>query len=503
MPIIQSIVSLVTNRRLRQIDYFKQNPQLVQEKTLHNLLKQAQDTVFGKQFDFKSIHSVEQFQNQVPIHSYEALTPYIKQLREGKQNILWPTPIKWFAKSSGTTADKSKFIPVSKEALEECHFRGGKDIITLYSHNFPANNMIKGKGLVIGGSQQINSYKNELYYGDLSAVLIENLPFWANFMRVPGKSIALLDEWENKIEKMSYAVIDENVTSISGVPSWTLVLIKRILEITGKSNLLDVWPNLELFIHGGVSFVPYRDQFQSLIQSDSMNYFETFNASEGMFALQDDPKTDDMLLMLDYGVFYEFIPMDEFGKENPKVIPLADVELDKNYALILTTNGGLWRYVIGDTVKFTNTSPYKIKITGRTKFFINAFGEELIVDNAQKALHLACNQTGASIKEYTAAPVYMTKNSKGAHQWLIEFADKPKDMKLFIDLLDKGLKESNSDYEAKRHKNISLDFPQIIEAKPNLFYRWLKTRGRLGGQNKVPRLANHREFMDSLLNMNN
>lgn len=502
MALIHSIISWVTIKRMNQIDLFKKYPENVQCEQLNYLLKTAKNTEFGKKYGFASIKNYEEYKKNVPIRNYDDFTEFIERIRKGEQNILWPTPIEWFAKSSGTTADKSKFIPVSREALENCHFRGGRDIIALYTSNFPGHSIFTGKALVIGGSQQINKYENELYYGDLSAVLIENLPFWVRMLQTPEKKIALMDEWEQKIEMMAKSTINENVTNISGVPSWTLVLIKRILEITGKSNLLEVWPNLELFVHGGVSFVPYREQFKKLIPSDKMNYLETYNASEGFFAIQDYPDANGMLLMLDYGVFYEFLPMEEFGKENPKTLTLENVELDKNYALIISTNGGLWRYMIGDTVKFTSKYPFRIKITGRTKHFINAFGEELIIDNAETALKKACERTGAEIKEYTAAPIFMNENRNGGHQWLFEFSKMPDNIEHFMEILDTTLKSLNSDYEAKRYKDISLAFPKIEIAREGLFYDWMKERGKLGGQNKVPRLANHREYIDRLLEMN-
>jgi hypothetical protein len=487
---------------MNQIELFEKYPADVQNEQLFNLIKTGQKTEFGLKYDFASITSMQKYCERVPVQSYSGFVPYIERIRKGEQNVLWPTEIKWFAKSSGTTSEKSKFIPVSKESLEDCHFRGGRDIVVLYTTNFPGNNLFLGKALAVGGSQQINQYDNEIYYGDLSAVLIENLPFWVRLLRTPDKKIALLDEWEEKIEKMARATMGDNVTNISGVPSWTLVLIKRILEISGKKSLHDVWPNLELFVHGGVSFVPYKEQFNALLDKDEINYLETYNASEGFFAIQDIPGSDSMLLMLDYGVYYEFIPIDEVNNEFPKTLRLDEVELEKNYAIVITTNGGLWRYMIGDTVKFTSKYPFRIKITGRTKHFINAFGEELIVDNAEAAIKVACERTGAEIREYTAAPIYMDQQRNGGHQWIFEFSKMPDNLDHFKELLDTSLKAVNSDYEAKRYKNISLSPPQIIVARPDLFYDWLKERGRLGGQNKIPRLANNREFIERLLEMN-
>jgi len=503
MAFIHSIISWATIKRMNQIELFEKYPVDVQNEQLFHLVNIAKNTDFGKKYDFASINNMQMFKEKVPIFTYETFVNYIEQIRKGKQNVTWASDIKWFAISSGTTSDKSKYIPVSDESLEDCHFRGGKDVIVLYTSNFPGRSVFTGKSLVIGGSQQINRYKNEMYYGDLSAVLIQNLPLWGQILRTPNRKIALMDEWEDKIEKMSQATINDNVTNISGVPSWTLVLIKRILEITGKKNLIDVWPNLELFVHGGVSFNPYKEQFKELIISkEGINYLETYNASEGFFAIQDYPNSDGMLLMLDYGIFYEFIPMENFGEENPKTLGLDKVELDKNYALVISTNGGLWRYVIGDTIKFTSKYPFRIKITGRTKHFINAFGEELIIDNAEVALKKACDRTGAKIREYTAAPIYMTDKRNGGHQWLFEFFKMPDNIEHFTEILDTTLKAVNSDYEAKRYKNISLSPPEVVVAKEGLFYNWLKEKGKLGGQNKVPRLANNRDYINRLLEMN-
>ncbi len=502
MPIINSLVTWLNFKRMYQIDLFKKFPYDVQKESLFKLLNKAKDTEWGKKYDYNSITSIKQFQDRVPIQSYETLKPHIDRLRHGEQDILWPGEIRWFAKSSGTTNDKSKFIPVSKDALEDCHFRGGKDILAIYTINYPETEIFSGKSLTLGGSHAISNFNNKSYYGDLSAILIENLPFWVTFLKTPSQEIALLPEWEEKLEKIYKATYNENVVSIAGVPSWALVLIKYILNKSGKNNILEIWPNLELFTHGGVSFDPYREQFEKFIPSKKMNYLETYNASEGFFAIQDYPTRDDMLLMLDYGVFYEFIPVENINDENPKVLTIEEVDLNKNYALVITTNGGLWRYVIGDTVVFTSLYPHKIKISGRTKQFINTFGEEVIVDNAEKALKKACKSTGAVIKEYTAAPVFMDSDKKGAHEWIIEFENEPIDIKVFTELLDKSLQEINSDYEAKRYKNYNLDMPIVNIAKENLFYLWLKQKGKIGGQNKVPRLANNRKYIDELLKMN-
>lgn len=501
MPIISSIFNWLNVKRMSQIDLFRRYPVNVQLETLTKLIKKATDTETGAKYSFRNINSLADFQKRVPLQDYENIKSQILRLRKNEKNILWPSEIKWFAKSSGTTSDKSKFIPVSREAMEDCHFRGGKDVLAIYSSLKPSNSLFKGKTLALGGSHQVNEFSSESYYGDLSAVLIQNLPFWAEFLRTPNLEIALMDEWEGKIEKMAKATIKNNVTSIAGVPSWTLVLLKRILEITGKNNICEIWHNLELFVHGGVCFTPYREQFRKLIPADNMNYLETYNASEGFFAIQDDFSTQDMLLMLDYGIFYEFIPLDELSKENPAVCTVADVEKEKNYAIIITTNSGLWRYIIGDTVKFTSLYPHKIVVTGRTKHFINAFGEEVIIENAEKAIKAACDKTQTEIKEYTAGPVYMTEASKGAHEWLFEFIVPPDDIDYFMEILDVTLKSVNSDYEAKRYKDMSLGFPRYRVMKNGTFYKWLKSKGKLGGQHKIPRLANHREYIDELINI--
>jgi hypothetical protein len=502
MPLINSIVTWLNFKRLYQIDLFKKFPFDAQREVLFNLIAKAKDTEFGKKYDFKSIKSISEFQSRVPVHTYEKKQPYIDRLLKGEQNILWPGEIKWFAKSSGTTSEKSKFIPVSRETLEDSHFRGGKDILAIYTQNFPETEIFKGKGLTLGGSHEINRINNESFYGDLSAILIENLPFWTYFIRTPSQEIALMSEWEEKLEKIADTTIKENVTSIAGVPSWMLVLLRYILDKTGKDNILEVWPNLELFTHGGVSFEPYKEQYARLIPKKNMNYLETYNASEGFFAIQDQPDSKEMLLMLDYGIFYEFIPMDQFDSEHPKAVHIDDVEKGKNYAIVITTNSGLWRYMIGDTVVFTSLYPHRIKITGRTKHFINAFGEEVIIENAEKALKEACLKTNAEIKDYTAAPVFMDENKKGSHEWLIEFDKKPDNMEEFRDVLDVALQAANSDYEAKRYKNITLEKPVLTIAKDGLFYNWLKNKGKIGGQNKVPRLANNRQYVDELLELN-
>jgi hypothetical protein len=501
MPILSSIVNWVNTKRLHQIDLFRKYPYDVQRDGLMRLLGEAKDTWIGKKYGFSEIRTIEKFQERVPLSNYEDLQPVIKKVMSGEQNLLWPSEVKWFAKSSGTTTEKSKFIPVTQEALEECHFRGGKDVIAIYSQNYPDNKLLAGKGLTLGGSHQISSYSNQSFYGDLSAIIIENLPFWANFIRTPSQEVALLSEWEEKMDVITRETIRDNVTSLSGVPSWNLVLIKYILEFTGKTNLLEVWPNLELFLHGGVSFTPYREQFEKLIPSSQMNYMEVYNASEGHFSIQDEPDKDDMLLMLDYGVFFEFIPVGKISDPDVRALTLNDVVCGENYAIVITTNGGLWRYMIGDTIVFTSTFPHKIKVSGRTKHFINAFGEEVIIENAEKALDVACSKTGAVIHEYTAAPIYMGDDQKGSHEWLIEFEKSPSDLEYFTSVMDNALCSLNSDYEAKRYKGITLEMPTVRNMPRGTFYNWLRVKGKLGGQNKVPRLSNDRKYVEEILSL--
>ncbi|SOD20521.1 GH3 auxin-responsive promoter family protein [Pedobacter xixiisoli] len=501
MAIVNSIFTWYMKKRIHQIELFMKYPLDVQDEWLHTLISSAENTEWGKRYDYKSILTVQQFKERVPIQNYDTLKPYIERMLQGEQNILWPSEIKWFAKSSGTTSDRSKFIPVSEEALEECHFKGGKDMLSIYCNNRPNAQMFTGKGLVLGGSHQINQLCEDIHFGDLSAVLIKNLPVWAEYYRTPNMSIALMDNYEEKIDRMAEATIKENVTNISGVPTWTIVLAKKVMEITGTKNLLEVWPNLEAYFHGAVNFAPYRAQFKELIPSPDMYYLETYNASEGFFGIQDQSYSEELLLMLDYGIYYEFLPIEHLDDENPKTLSLDQVELNKNYAIIISTNAGLWRYLIGDTVQFTSINPFRIKITGRTKHFINAFGEEVIIDNAENALTKACAATNAKIKDYTACPIYFSGEEAGGHEWIIEFEQQPTDFEQFVDVMDDTLREVNSDYDAKRFKDMALKRPTVHNAPKDTFYKWLKEKGKLGGQHKVPRLANNREYVDDILKL--
>jgi hypothetical protein len=498
MAIIPSIINWLNVKRISQIELFKKYPVETQQESLLQLIAKASSTEWGNKYSYSSITSIREYQLRVPVQTYEEIVPYVERLRKGEFNLLWPGEIKWFAKSSGTTSTKSKFIPMSHEALEDCHYRAAKDILAIYTLNRPNTGIFSGKCLTLGGSHKINQFSNDSLYGDLSAILIENAPFWVEIIRTPKQKIALLEDFEMKLEMITKSAVNENVTNISGVPSWYLVLIKQILAYTGKSNLLEVWPNLEVFFHGGISFTPYREQFKKLIAGSQMNYMETYNASEGFFGIQDDPTQSDMLLMLDYGIFYEFIPADKINTDSPTPYTLGEVEKGVSYAIIISTNGGLWRYMMGDTIIFTCLNPYRFTISGRTKQFINVFGEEVIMDNADKALESACKKTRSVIIDYTAGPVFMSTSSKGSHEWIIEFETEPSDLNLFIDCLDEALKSVNSDYEAKRYKDLNLVKPIIRSVPRGTFNKWLKIRNKLGGQNKVPRLSNTREYIEDL-----
>ena len=500
MKLLSPAISRLARLRLWRIENWISDPIAAQREVLQHLITSAQYTEFGRKYNFEKLFSIKEYKKNIPIHEYDDIKPYILRMMEGEGNILWNTPVYWFAKSSGTTSDKSKFIPISDESLTDTHFQASKDVLTNYYKNFPESDLLTGKSLVVGGSHQVHHVNEDIQYGDLSAVLMQNTPFWGHWIRTPELSVALLDEWENKIEKIAESTISENVTSLAGVPTWTIVLIKRILEVSGKQYLKDVWPNLELYIHGGVSFVPYRDQLDRLI-GKPINYLEIYNASEGFFAGQDKPNEEGLLLFTDHGIFYEFMPVDEYGKKDPQTIGLKNVVQNKNYALVISTNGGLWRYLIGDTIQFTSINPYKIKVTGRLKHYINAFGEELIVDNSDRAISIASEKTGAIVMDYTAAPVYFSDNSNGAHEWLIEFDKEPDDLDNFTFELDNALKSINSDYEAKRHKNIALSMPVIHAIKKGTFTEWLRSKGKLGGQHKVPRLSNERTLLEEILSI--
>ena len=501
IPIVKSLASWFLKKRFHQIELFFKYPIDVQNELLEELLHTAKNTEVGKQYDFASINSYREFADRVPVTNYEDSHQQIERARKGESNIFWPTPIKWFAKSSGTTNSKSKFIPVSSASLEHCHYAASKDLLCMYLNNNPDANLFLGKSLRLGGSKKL--YKeNETVFGDLSAILIDNMPFWAEYSSTPNNEVSLMADWELKMQAIVDQTIQENVTSLAGVPSWMLVLLNNVLESTGKTNLFEIWPNLEVYFHGGVNFDPYIEQYNTLLPKENFRYYEIYNASEGFFAIQDRNANKELLLMLDYGIFYEFIPMDTYGSASQKVIPLEEVEVAINYAIVITTNAGLWRYKIGDTVRFTSISPFRIKVTGRTKHHINVFGEELIIENAETALKQASKQTQCEIVDYTAAPIFMEGRKKGAHEWIIEFKIPPKDLTLFTKSLDTALMDVNSDYEAKRFNNTTLTMPKVHLARQKLFYDWLKQKDKLGGQHKVPRLSNKRDFIEELLHLN-
>ena len=501
IPLVHSIASWFLKKRIHQMELFLKYPHEVQHELLQQLIDKAKDTEIGKKYGFHELKNYDQFAARLPISSYEDVQPQIERSRKGENNILWPTPIKWFAQSSGTTNARSKYIPVSTESLEGCHYAASKDLLCMYLNNNPESQLFSGKGLRLGGSKELYE-ENGTVYGDLSAILIDNMPFWAEMSSTPNSDVSLLSDWEIKMQAIVDETIQTNVTSLAGVPSWMLVLLNNVLETSGKKNLLEVWPNLEVYFHGGVSFEPYLDQYKQILPKDSFKYYEIYNASEGFFAIQDQNNSKDLLLMLDYGIFYEFIPMDAYGTPDQRIIPLSEVELNKNYAVVITTNAGLWRYKIGDTVRFTSLSPYRIRVSGRTKHHINVFGEELIIENADVALGVAAKETHSEIKDYTAAPIFMKGKEKGAHEWIIEFKNPPQNLEDFNTKLDNALRAVNSDYDAKRFNNTTLNAPVVHHARQHLFYDWLKVNNKLGGQHKVPRLSNKRDFIDELLKLN-
>ena len=496
--IINSIISWFLKKRKHQIELFLKYPENVQEELLLKLINKAKNTTFGIDKEFSLIENYTDFSENVPIQKYESFEPLIERSRKGEQNLFWPTDIKWFAKSSGTTNAKSKFVPISFESLEDCHYKAGKDMLSLYFNNNINSQLLTGKCLRLGGSKDIYENNNS-YYGDLSAIMIDNLPFWAELSSTPSSKVSLISEWEKKVQAIINESINENVTSFAGVPSWMLSLLQQVIQQTGKENILEVWSNSEVYFHGGVNFDPYRNLYKKLFPSKDFKYFEIYNASEGFFAIQDQNNSDELLLMLDYGIFYEFIPTS--GSEQ-EIVSLADVKLNVNYAMVISTNSGLWRYKIGDTIKFTCLNPFRLKVTGRTKHFINVFGEEIVVENAEKALSLTCELTKSEISDYTVGPIFMGSKTKGSHEWLIEFGKTPDDVNKFMEILDLNLQRLNSDYEAKRYKNSTLEIPKLQIARKNLFYDWLASKNKLGGQNKIPRLSNSREYIDELIKMN-
>jgi len=499
LPVFNFAIKQFMNQRIKNIRGFMEYPVETQDRLLKDLLQQASSTEWGRVHGYATITSKEQFAQQVPVSTYETFYPWIERCLKGEQQILWHSDIHWFSKSSGTTNAKSKFIPVSEESLKECHYKGGKDLLTLYFDNVPNSKLFQGKSLAVGGSCSPNPYRNDSQIGDISAVIMANLPTWAQYARTPSIETALMNEWEAKIDRLAEECSKENVSNLSGVPTWAVLLLEHILEKSGKENMLEIWPEFECFFHGAVSFHPYKSVFKKFFPSGQVKYMETYNASEGFFGVQDDLSRDDLLLYLDHGIYYEFIPIDEIGAEFPKTITLGQVQLNKSYALVISTNSGLWRYNVGDVVRFTSVVPYRIKITGRTKHYINVFGEELVIENAEMAIAKACEQTNAVLANFTAGPVYLNAENKGGHEWIIEFVTEPADKNQFTILLDQFLKELNSDYEAKRYKDMALLLPTIHFVPEGTFYKWFKLKGKLGGQHKVPRLSNTREHVEEIL----
>jgi len=493
------IVHWFLRQRIGQMEAWMEYPHDAQLKVFHSLIGAAKETEWGMRYDYSTIHHPDEFRKRIPVQDYDSLKPFFIRMMQDEQNILWSTPIKWFSKSSGTTSDKSKFIPMSRESIEDCHFKGGIDLLSAYCHNNAETKLLTGKGIIVGGSHQSVDDSGGISSGDLSAVLMQNMSFFAQLFRAPDLSVALMSDWEKKLEALAIATMDENVTNISGVPTWTLLLMKKVMELKGKNILKEVWPDLELYIHGGVSFTPYRSELLALIGSAEMNFSETYNASEGFFAFQFSKNDHDLLLHLSNGIYYEFIPSSEFGKDHPATKLLHEVVTGENYGLVISTNGGLWRYVVGDTIRFTSLKPYKILVTGRMKHFINVFGEEVIVENSDRALAEACRQTSAVVNDYTVAPIFLTATQKGGHEWLIEFSKPPADMNEFTPILDKELRAVNSDYDAKRQHDLAMRMPVVHPVPPKTFYNWLKSKNKLGGQNKVPRLSNDRKLVEEIL----
>lgn len=505
MDILNTLAKWWIKKRIHQIEHFQKNPLDVQKDMLHSLIRKAQNTVFGKEHDFKSIKSIRQFQERVPVSGYKKISPYIDRLLKGEQNVLWPSKIKWFAKSSGTTSGKSKLIPVSQEALKDCHFRGGKDMLALYTRNYPDTKIFSGKNLSIGGGQanDFSDRSARYHVGNISAIVMQNLPIWAQLSRTPSIKVTMMNDWEEKVEKIAELTHKQKVASMAGAPMWLLLLLQHMFKKYDTPYLQDIWPDMEVFFHGGVSLTPYRPQFEQMDRDNSLRYMNIYNATEGFFGLQDLTDSDALLLLLNYGIFYEFIPEEDFESKDPKVVDLSGVETGKNYSMVISTNSGLWRYKIGDTVKFTSTDPYRYTISGRTKHHINVFGEDLFIEHAEKALSEACEKTGAIMENYTAAPRYYSGKEKGCHEWVIEFKKPPKELEEFTNALDQGLQSVNDDYAAKRKSNMAIERPEVHPVEQGTFYSWMKKNNKLGGQNKVPRLSNSRGFVEEILSLQN
>ena len=501
-PLFHSIASWALKKRITQIELFIKYPHETQQEVLFKLLNTAKRTEVGIKYEFDSIKNYKSFKNKLPIIKYEQIFKSIERCRKGEQNIFWPSTIKWFAMSSGTTDSKSKFIPVSTESLEDCHYKAGKDMLSLYLNNNSDSKLLAGKCLRLGGSGELYENNNS-YFGDLSAIFIDNLPFWAELGSTPSNKVSLMSEWESKMEAIILETLNEKVTSLAGIPSWMLVLLNNTLKKKKTNSINDIWPHIEVYFHGGVNFKPYKNHFEKILGNKKIKFYEIYNASEGFFAIQHENNSNELLLMLDYGIFYEFIDMKCFETKEEKIIPLCEVEKNKNYAILITTNAGLWRYKIGDTVKFTSLSPYKIIITGRTKHFINVFGEEVIIENTDNVINRLSSKYNLKIVDYTVAPIFMESNKKGAHEWFIEFSEEPNKNIKIDEIIDKELKKENSDYEAKRYNNFTLEKPKVIKGSKGVFMKWLEINNKLGGQNKIPRLSNNRKFIEKLIGLNN
>ncbi|UYZ58418.1 GH3 auxin-responsive promoter family protein [Hymenobacter latericus] len=501
---IDTLLTWMVKPRLARLERMRAEPHAAQREVLQELLQTARHTDWGRMYGYAEGLNAREFAQRVPVSSYEQLYPWIERVLRGDDDVLWPGRVQWFAKSSGTTNARSKYIPVTPQSLEDCHYRAGRDMVAVAQTLYPDAGILRGKTLSLGGTHVANPFRPDdpaSRVGDVSAVIMQNLPAWAESRRTPPLELALLDEWEEKLERMARHVLHENVACLAGVPTWMIMLLRRVSELAGGRPIPEVWPNLRLFMHGAVAFGPYRELFRQLIPEAQMRYLEIYNASEGYLAFQDQPDSQDLLLLLDHGIYYEFIPLEEVGKEHPRTLTLEEVEVGPSYALVISTNAGLWRYQIGDTVRFTSVAPYRIRISGRTKHFLNAFGEEVVVENADAAIAAAAAATGALVKEYTAAPIYFStgEGSRGGHQWLIEFTQPPASEAQFAQVLDETLRQLNSDYDAKRHRDIALKPPVLTVAAPGTFEQWLARRGKLGGQHKVPRLSNNRELLDELL----
>ena len=493
---LNKLLAIKIKNRIKLIQKAIENPIDFQDKILTNNIQLSKKTFFGERHDFSNIKTYSQFTQKIPVQNYNSLKKYIDMSRMGQTNILWPGKTKWFAKSSGTTKNKSKFIPITTESLKKCHFQAGRDMLSIYLNYYPNSQILTGKSLMIGGSTSI--HKNNNYYtGDLSAIIIQNLPRWVQLKRMPSIKTALIENWEQKIKQIIQESVNKNITSISGVPSWTMMILDQLMKKRNNQCLSEIWPNLELYMHGGINFDPYKNQFHKCMNSKKLNYLELYNASEGFFGIQNDFTKSDLLLLINHGIFYEFSTIND-DTSKKEVIPLQEVELNKVYSMIITTNGGLWRYEIGDTVMFTSLKPYKIKIIGRIQSFINAFGEELQENHANTALHYACIKTNAIIQDYIAGP-YFYHDKSGAHEWFIEFKKPPENLENFKYILDNKLQALNCDYEAKRNASILLKKPIIHILKKKFFYEMLKIQNKIGGQNKIKRLYNNRDFITQLI----